>query len=188
MEQPRARGSNRSRLLIEGRPGAGKTTVARRLIEQLRGAGIPVDGFITEEMRDGGKRTGFAIERLGGARDRDVLAHVSLRGPPRVGRYGVDVAAVERVALPALAHPPPGGIVVVDELGKMELASTTLQEAFLGALAGPAAVVATVHVHRHPFTDALKARPDVDRITVTASNRQELPQRLAARLLAAVGG
>jgi nucleoside-triphosphatase len=186
MEQPRARGSNRSRLLLEGRPGAGKTTVARRLIEQLRGAGIPVHGFITEEMRDGGKRTGFAIERLGG--EREVLAHVSFRGPPRVGRYGVDVAALERVALPALAHPPPGGILVVDELGKMELASTALQEAFLGALAGPAAVVATVHVHRHPFTDALKARPDVDRITVTASNRQQLPQRLAARLLAAVGG
>jgi nucleoside-triphosphatase len=188
MEQPPNRGSNRSRLLLEGRPGAGKTTVARRLIERLRRAGIPVHGFITEEMRDGGKRTGFAIERLGGDRDREVLAHVSLRGPPRVGRYGVDVAALERVALPALAHPPPGGILVVDELGKMELASSALQEAFLGALAGPAPVVATVHVHRHPFTDALKARPDLDRITVTASNRQELPQRLAARLLTAVGG
>jgi nucleoside-triphosphatase len=160
--------------------------VARRLIEQLREAEIPVGGFITQEMRDGGKRTGFEVEGLDG--DREVLAHVSLPGPPRVGRYGVDVAALERVALPALAHPPLGGILVVDELGKMELASTALQEAFLAALAAPAAVVATVHVYRHPFTDALKARPDFDRITVTASNRQELPQRLAARLLTAVGG
>ncbi len=78
--------------------------------------------------------------------------------------------------------------MVVDEIGKMELASSALQEAFLDALAGPPALVATVHVHRHPFTDALKARPDVDRITVTARNRQELPHRLAARLLAALEG
>jgi nucleoside-triphosphatase len=173
------------RLLLEGRPGAGKTTVARRLVEQLREARVPVQGFVTEEIRTGRTRVGFSIEDLGG--DREVLAHVSLPGPPRVGRYGVDLAALERVALPALADPPPHGVLIVDELGKMELASDALREAFLGALDGPVAVVATVHVYRHPYTDALKARPDVERITVTARNREELPRHLAARLPAALG-
>ncbi len=176
---------NPPRLLLEGRPGVGKTTVVRRLVERLRAAAVPVAGFTTEEIREGGARAGFRIEDLegGGA----VLAHVSLPGPPRVGRYGVDLAALEGVALPSLAHPPPGGVLVVDELGRMELASAALREAFLVALAGPAAVVATVHVHRHPFTDALKARPDVERIPVRAGNREELPERLAARLLGALG-
>ncbi len=184
---PGAKGRTTSlpRLLLEGRPGAGKTTVARRLSEQLGEAGVTVQGFVAEEIRKGRTRVGFSIERLGG--DRKVLAHVSMPGPPRVGRYGVDLAALERVALPALADPPPHGLLVVDELGKMELASTAVREAFLTALDGPVAVVATVHVYRHPYTDALKARSDVERIPVTGRNRQELPRRLAARLVAALG-
>ena len=47
------------------------------------------------------------------------------------------------------------------------------------------AVVATVHVHRHPFTDALKRRPDLRVIRVTERNRDALPERLAAKLAAA---
>jgi hypothetical protein len=42
--------------------------------------------------------------------------------------------------------------------------------------------VATVHVFRHPLTDALKRRPDVERIRVTAASRDDLPGQLADRL------
>ena len=45
-----------------------------------------------------------------------VLAHVHLAGPPRVGRYGVDLTAFERVALPALGMPGAEGVMVIDEL------------------------------------------------------------------------
>jgi NTPase len=95
------------RLLLEGRPGIGKTTVAWRLLRLLREAGAPVGGFITGELRTGGRREGFLVEAASGA--REVLAHVGLPGPPRVGRYGVDLAAFERVALPALRTPGRAG-------------------------------------------------------------------------------
>jgi DNA polymerase III delta prime subunit len=42
------------RLLLEGRPGIGKTTVARRLLNLLHEAGVPVGGFTTAELRTGG--------------------------------------------------------------------------------------------------------------------------------------
>ena len=54
----------------------GKTTVARRLGALLREAGVPLAGFVTEELREGGLRVGFAIESFDGA--RGVLAHVGL--------------------------------------------------------------------------------------------------------------
>ena len=109
------------RILLEGRPGAGKSTVARRLADRLREDGIPVTGFVTEEIWESGRRLGFSIERLGG--ERGVLAHVEFPGPPRVGRYGIDLATFERLAIPALEQAGEHHVVIIDELGKMELAS-----------------------------------------------------------------
>jgi nucleoside-triphosphatase len=143
-------------------------------------AGVPLAGFVTEELRERGRRLGFAIKTFDDA--HAVLAHVDLPGPPRVGKYGVDLPAFERLALPALASPADPGAVLIDELGKMELASEAFRAAVSQLLEQPVALVATVHVARHPFTDALKRRPGVELVRVTAANRDELPARLAARL------
>ncbi len=169
------------RLLLEGRPGIGKSTLARRLLALLQQAGVPVAGFTTGELRTGGRREGFAVEAVSGA--RGVLAHFDLPGPPRVGRYGVDLPTFERVALPALRAPRSGGVVVVDELGKMERASAAFREAIMELLGRDVAVVATVHVGHHRFTDALKHRPDIRVIRVTEGTRDALPERLVGCLV-----
>ena len=172
------------RTLLEGRPGAGKSTIARRLADTLREQGIPVTGFVTEEIRRGGRRLGFAVERLSG--ERGILAHIELPGPPRVGRYGVDVAALERLAIPALQEANEREVAIVDELGKMELASVPFRDAFSALLDRPVSVVATVHSAPHPFTDGLKRRRDIETLRVTIANRDKLPGLLAARV-ASVG-
>ena len=168
------------RILLEGRPGAGKSTIARRLADRLGRDGIPVSGFLTEEIRESGRRLGFSLERFGG--ERGVLAHVDLPGPPRVGRYGVDLAAFERVAIPALEQAGKDEVAIIDELGKMELASDAFREAVAALLDRPVRVVATVQSASHAFTDALKRRRDVETMRVTTANRDELPELLAARL------
>jgi nucleoside-triphosphatase len=170
------------KILLEGRPGAGKTTVARRLADQLREEGVRVGGFVTGELRERGRRVGFAVETFDG--ERAVLAHVTLPGPPRVGRYGVDLEAFERVALPALEAAANADVVVVDELGKMELASARFRDAFSELFDASTPVVATVHAFAHPFTDGLKARTGVERHRVTRATRGALPHELAARFRA----
>jgi nucleoside-triphosphatase len=167
-------------VLIQARPGVGKTTVVRRLAALLREARVPLAGFVAEELREGGCRIGFAIETFDGR--QGVLAHIGLSGPPRVGKYGVDLVGFERLALPSLASPPEGGVVLIDELGKMELASQAFRDAVSRLLQEPVPVVATVHVAKHPFTDALKRRPGVELVEITVRNRGDLPERLAARL------
>src|ERR687898_45529 len=157
---PRHHGRPVIRVLLEARPGVGKTTVARRVLDLVR-------------------RDGVAVETMDGA--RAVLAHVDLHGPPWVGKYGVDVAAFERLAVPALAVP--ARVVVIDELGKMELASAAFRETVRDLFTRPVDVVATVHAFAHPVTDELKARPNVDVVRVTAGNRDALPKRLQHRLL-----
>jgi nucleoside-triphosphatase len=168
------------RVLVEGRPGAGKTTALDRLAGLLRDLGVPIVGFLTKEIRTDGRRVGFEIETFDG--ERGVLAHIDRGGQPRVGRYGVDVETFERLALPALGHAPPGGVVVIDELGKMELLSTRFRDAVTAVFDGPQPIAATVQSARHPFTDALKARLDVDTLRLTARNRAALPAELADRL------
>jgi nucleoside-triphosphatase len=130
-------------------------------------------------MRERAKRVGFAIESLAG--ERATLAHVELPGPPRVGRYGVDLEAFEEIALPAL-QAPADGVVLIDELGKMELASERFRGSVESLLDRPVPLVATIHTARHPFTDRLKGRNDVDVIRLTSRNRDELPDELARRL------
>jgi nucleoside-triphosphatase len=141
---------------------------------------VRVVGFVTAELRERGRRVGFAVETFDG--QRATLAHVSLPGPPRVSRYGVDLDAFERVALPALAAAGSADVVIVDELGKMELASRAFCDEITSVFDADVPIVATVHVFRNPFTDALKARADVERLRVTPTTRDELPAQLAERL------
>ncbi len=169
------------RFLIEGPPKVGKTVAMRRLVELLREHGASVSGFVTDEMRERERRVGFVVRDVDGP--EAVLAHQDFQTGVRVGRFGVDVPAFERVALPALRRAQEtGGAVIIDELGRMELASAPFVAAVDTLLAGVLPVVATVHVYEHPITDVLKRRADVQLIAVTETNRDELPAQLFRQL------
>jgi nucleoside-triphosphatase len=170
------------KLLVEGRPGVGKTTMVKGVVACLRQAGLGVCGFTTGEIRIAGRRVGFAVEPIGGG--EGVLAHVDLPGPPRVGRYGVDLAAFESAALPSLQEP--GDVVVIDELGKMELASTRFVDAVRDLLASDRSVLASVHAHRHPATDRIKRDRSLEMLRITVSNRNQLVDEISDRLLRSV--
>jgi nucleoside-triphosphatase len=167
-----------SRLLLEGRPGSGKTTAARAVTALLRQAGTEVAGIVTAEVRDGSRRVGFTIEDIRGG--TSVLAHVDFDGPPRVDRYRVDLEALETIGIPALAGPC--GVLVIDELGKMELASDRFRQAVREAFDRQHAILATVQPRRHPFVQELERLGEVERIRLTRTNRDRLPEELANRL------
>jgi nucleoside-triphosphatase len=106
-----------------------------------------------------------------------------------MGRYGVDLAAFERVARSALRIPRTDGVVVVvDELGKMELASAAFRDAVMELLDRDVAVVGTVHQARHRFTEALRRRPNIRVVRVTEATRDALPEQLMDRLVGAPRG
>ncbi len=174
------------RFLLEGPPKVGKTVAMRRLVELLREHGAAVSGFVTDEIRERDRRVGFVVRDVAGP--EAVLAHQDFQTGVQVGRFGVDVPAFERVALPALRRAQEtGGAVIIDELGRMELASAPFVEAVDTLLAGSLPVVATMHVYEHPVTDALKRRADVQRVVVTETNRDELPTQLFRQLTGSAG-
>ena len=86
------------------------------------------------------------------------------------------------MSIPALESRKPEAVVVIDELGKMELVSEAFRELVTDIFSGDHPIFATVHAYRHPFTDALKERPHVKIHHITARNREGLPHQLAAEL------
>ncbi len=181
-------GSPRHRhLLLTGPPGCGKTTVLAETVSILRASRWHVYGFWTPEIREGRARLGFAIELVGGG--RDVLASRDWPGPPRVGRYGVRPEIMDRLVVPEVERGVTAArsrcdvLVVMDEIGRMELFSRAFRDAVLSALDSQARVLATIMAKPHPFADRLKTRGDVRVVPVTRPHRESLPESLAASLL-----
>jgi nucleoside-triphosphatase len=163
-------------LLLTGRPGIGKTTVVRKVIGGLE---VRAGGFYTEEVREAGRRTGFRLVALDGA--TGTLASLNARSPYRVGKYRVHLDELEQVGVAALhraVRAPDVSVVVVDEVGKMELFSPAFRQALLAAVESPKPVIATVMARSHPWVDALKARVDASLIEVTKANRPALHQQI----------
>jgi nucleoside-triphosphatase len=161
-------------LLLTGPPGVGKTTVIRAVANTLpRGR---LGGFFTEEIRVRGERRGFTLVTFDGR--RSTLAHVERPGPPRVGKYGVAVNALEAVAHTALAVRPDVTLYLVDEIGKMESLSRAFIEATRALLDARLPLVATVGQRGGGFIAEVKRRPDVTLWEVTRANRDAMPARV----------
>ena len=163
-------------LLITGLPGVGKTTLIKQAAQAL---GPRAGGFYTEEIRGPGGRKGFRLITLPSGGREAVMAHVDIRTRNRVGRYGVDVATLDAVGVAAMREAVQSReVVVIDEIGKMELFSGEFQGAVLKAMSSPKIVVATVMHKSHTWVNALKAMPQVTVWQVTKSNRDEMPGRV----------
>ncbi len=108
------------RIWITGPPGVGKTTLVEQAVEIWTRRGGAVRGFFTRELREGGRRVGFELVLLP-ERLRFLLAHVRPIGRARLGRYHLSFGGLQ-AALAHLNAPVPGRtLVVVDEVGPMEL-------------------------------------------------------------------
>ncbi len=73
----------------------------------------------------------------------------------------------------------PANLILMDELGYMEAAAEKFQQAVLETLDGDVPVLGVVRNRKTPFLDAVRAREDVLVLTVTESNRNFLPKKIA---------
>lgn len=156
-----------NKILITGAPGVGKTTLIKKLCEDLAPR-HPV-GFYTAEIRERGARRGF--ELIGFHGEKGVLAHVDTRSDCRVGRYGVDVSGFEDFlgSIPFAADP--AGPVVIDEIGKMECFSTRFRAIVEELMRGERIVVATIAQRGGGFISSVKRNRNAMVYEVTRSNR-----------------
>lgn len=156
--------------LLTGAPGVGKTTIIKQALDR---AHIKAGGFFTEEIREGGVRQGFRLVTLDG--ESTILAHMGVKNPYRVSKYGVDIEELDRVGVAALREATrERDVVVIDEIGKMELFSPDFREAVLESLSSDKRVLGTIMLSSHPWANQIKQAPNVSIIAVTSTNHREV--------------
>ncbi len=163
----------RKNILITGPPRIGKST----LIEKITG-GLErqMTGFFTREIKQKRRRVGFSIVTLDGK--TGLLAHQDIKGKPRVGKYGVDIEQIDKLAVPSINPASPDMIVVIDEIGKMECFSPLFREALVKLLGSPNPVIASIAVKGPLLIEEIKNRTDVFLIHVTEKNRDQLVEEI----------
>ncbi|OAG28282.1 NTPase [Thermodesulfatator autotrophicus] len=164
---------SRKNVLLHGLPGSGKTTLVERLVNKIP---YPKRGFYTREVREKGRRIGFKIVTLDG---KEAWLAKRGKGYPQVGKYKVYVELFEKLAVPTISEIKDDEIVIIDEIGKMELFSKSFQEAVLKVLDSKSPVLATVGYGLIPFVEELFKRDDAIFAEVTPESRDYLVDRVA---------
>lgn len=178
-EDIRLNRGSRPHLLVTGKPRTGKTTLVKSFVSRWPGR---CGGFFTEEMTDErGRRLGFRLRTLDGR--WGVLASINFSSHHHVGRYGVDIETLDSIGVEAIYEAiRTKEIVVIDEVGRMELFSIKFQEAVMAVLASPRRLLGVLHRGRLPFLEEIRRRPDVLILEVDGQNNQAVAQRIISLL------
>lgn len=174
--------------LLTGSPGVGKSTVVSKVVLKLKSAGVIVGGFATAEVRIGGVRRGFEIRDLTTGR-RGELSSTTSRFGPRVGRYRVNLADLSDVGASGLeSAASTSELIVIDEVGPMELVSPEFRRAVSRCIAADKPILAVVHEKMEDdLLIELKAKAK-ETIVISVDNRDTVVDDLSSKLLAAAGG
>jgi nucleoside-triphosphatase THEP1 len=129
-----------------------------------------VTGFYTQEIRENNVRKGFRLIRLDGV--EGILAHVDIKSPFRVGKYGVDVVGFEKSVVPILdVEQTDAELFVIDEIGRMECFSKMFVVAVRQLFASDKSVLATVAQKGSGLVAEVKSYSDVKIFKLTKQNR-----------------
>lgn len=171
------------RVFLTGDPGCGKTTVMKRTAGFLALRGLKIGGMMSNEIRERGTRVGFSVEDLI-THERGTLADVGSEGP-RLGKYSVNIRDLEQIGAGAIQRAiQEAEVIMIDELGPMELHSSRFIESVKAALSSQKHLLGTIHKRAsHPLVVEVKSNPAYMLIEVTAANREELPERIADRII-----
>ena len=163
-------------LFISGRPGIGKTTLIKKATEYLNKFCIDYSGFITEELREKGRRVGFILREMPRGREC-ILAHVNITSPYRVGKYGVNIHEFESIALPTIEKKVP--LLVIDEIGTMELFSQKFKETLKRILKGKSPLLLATIGERHlVILDRWNVKDMVNLLVINYRTRNGLLDRI----------
>lgn len=173
-------------IFIRGKPGSGKTTLIMKIVQSFKNKTarervLTTGGFYTQEMREGKERAGFRAVTLDGK--RAVLSSINFKEGPRVGKYRVDITVIDTLIVHSIEDAISNkDIVVIDEIGKMEMFSRYFQTAVMKALDSPKKVLASIPVYSNTFLHTITVRNDIEIFNLDVDNRDMLVEDILHEL------
>ncbi len=170
-------------IFLTGQPGVGKTSVLLHAVDILKAKRHKIGGMISREARERGVRVGFEIVDFGTG-EKGWLAHVNQPTGPRVGKYRVNMSDLNTIGAGSILNAlKAADIIVVDEIGPMELFSSEFREAVIKGMKSKKPMIGTIHYRaRDPLINRVKAREDAEILEVTRENRGRLHTVLVDRV------
>ncbi len=173
-------------LIITGKVGCGKTTLIKEATLPWR---EKVAGFYTEEIREGSERSGFRLKTFCPALPSDkparhlaategVLAAKGLKSRAKLNKYGVDLNVLEKIGVTALEKglADGGKLIVIDEIGSMEILSPAFRAVLAKCLQSARPVLATIRFNSQPFTDEIKKMAETRLALLTRENYPQMKE------------
>jgi nucleoside-triphosphatase len=152
--------------------------MVNRVFQHYSKNGLRIEGLTTREVREGSSRTGFMITDLSSGQEGWLAKKEGGTGP-RVGSYVVVSADLEKIGVKALERSMigPADLVIVDEIGPMEMTSVSFRNNISIVLSGRKTVVATVKFgSRYPEVE--EARRRSLNWEITKENRESIYRRV----------
>ena len=158
-------------ILIRGKPRSGKSTLIQKLEALLKQKNKVIGGIITPEIREK-SRLGFGIIDIMTG-EKGILSHINQHEGPKVSKYGVNLEDLNSIGVKGIknALAKNADVIIIDEIGKMELISKEFQTIVWEAL-NQQKVLGTIGQISHPFITKIYQRQDLKIIDLTIQNRE----------------
>jgi nucleoside-triphosphatase len=157
-------------MFITGKPGCGKTALLREVCLQHMDC---IGGYYTEEIWDGPSRAGFTLKTFDGR--SGVLAKKGMESPHKLNKYGIDLGVLENIGVDSIKKALTGKkVVVIDEIGTMEVFSDAFRQALVEILHSPIRVLATIRYKSQPYTNDVKKMPATSLVYLSRDNYLEV--------------
>jgi nucleoside-triphosphatase len=164
------------RIAVTGSPGVGKSTLVQKAAVATR---CRVGGVLARDKRFKDRRIGFELLDLGSGAV-GILADETGNGP-QLGKYRVCLDDLDEIGAKAIENAVNSDLIVVDEVGPMELSSRRFVLAVEKALASSKPMLVVIHEWSNHRL-AKKIRGTFQVITVTSENRDALVEEIAKAL------
>ncbi len=175
-------------IFLTGSPGVGKTSVVLNITRSIKKLGFKVGGMVSRDVRIQGVRVGFEVEDLRTG-SKGWLAHKNLFKGPMIGKYFVNLNDLDNVGVGAIRNAlvnPDIDLIVIDEIGPMELLSKNFVEAVLSVIKSTKSkpLLGTIHHKaKHSIIEDIRSMNEANIMLITLENRDRIVEDLFQVLL-----
>ncbi len=169
--------------MLTGERGIGKTVLCQRVVDEARRRGFSCAGVISPALYDGQEKVGISLVDVASGDERPLASVDDIPDGVRWGRYSF-VPSSLTWGSDLLARATPCDLLVIDELGPLELVTGRGLVTALDVLMGGGFALALVVVRPELVDQArerLKAKETLT-LEVTFPNRERLPMHVLSLL------